>query len=128
MMLRDFLEDLGWDIKELVRPLPAFLHYEVRKQSDKLLVVINVAGLVPSVSLGPDRIVNVSTKYPEKSDDTGVVIDGGLESPMEFSFIVPDVYDCDAISASWHNGLLTIEIPWLKEQKSTARAIPIREK
>lgn len=104
---------------------------DMHREGDKLVVTVELAGIDPEKDLEVSVEGDVLTIRGEKSEQRKVEEEDRFlherrYGRFERAVMLPDGVDADAVTATYDQGVLTIEVPVPQIQEPGTRSIPIR--
>lgn len=122
--------DRLFDMPGFGRTMDLSLPIDVYEEGGKVIVRAAVPGVKPEeleVSIENDVLtIRGEIKRQHESQDAKVYRREIATGQFARSVRLPDDVDCDAISARFENGMVTITIPRKQAEQTNARRVPIQ--
>lgn len=127
--LNSFWGDLDWP-RRVLGTADGVMRIEEAVEDDTLIVRAEIPGVDPDhdVEISVDEgVLTISAKRETKSKETK---DGTIRSEFHYgSFVrqvrMPKSADLDALTASYHDGVIEIRVPMRAEQVPSSRKVAI---
>lgn len=104
---------------------------DMHREGDKLLMTVELPGIDPEKDLEVSVEGDILSIKGEKTDEREVEKESHFLAERRYgrferTFMLPDGVDPERVSASYDQGVLTVEIPVPEIQEQGTRTIPIR--